>query len=100
HVARAPWRFGRELLYEPDATLRHLLRRRAHDLEARAAARNLAREIDQRLRLVAVRREPLVFAGGIRRAEADELHAVVAPHERTHARGGRRVVRRREQLDV
>jgi len=100
HIGPAPQVLGRELLDVLDAPLGHFLRRQPHDLEARRAARDLAREIDERLRLEAMRREPPLFARGVRRAVAKQVDAVIASHQRAHALGGRRVVRRREQLDV
>ena len=45
--------------------------------------------------LEAVRREPPVLAFRVRRAEAQQVHAVVARHEAAHALRRRRIVRRR-----
>ena len=100
HVRRPPDLLRRELLYILDASFGHLLRRRAHDLEARAAAVDCAREIDQRLRLVAVRLQPALLGLRVGRAEAHEMHAAVARHELAHALRRRRVVRRRKQFDI
>src|SRR5919204_5895262 len=91
-VRCAPESLGRELFNVLDAPLGHLLRRQAHHLEARRAAGDLARQNHERLRLEAVRRKAPMLAFGVGCAEAGEVHAVVAPHERPHAlRGGRRL---------
>ena len=99
-VACAPDVLRRELLYILDASLGHLLGRQPHDLELRRCAVYAALQIDERLRLEAVRLQPAMLALGVGRAVAHEVHAVVAPHELAHAICGWRVVRRREELDV
>jgi hypothetical protein len=99
-VRRTPDLLRCELLDILDAAFGHLLRRGAHDLEARGAAIDGARQIDERLRLVAVRLQPAMLGFRVGRAEAHDMHAAVARHQLAHALRRGRVVRRRKQLDV
>src|SRR5690606_42025567 len=74
---------------------------RAHDLEAcEASIVERTLEVDERLRIEAVRGEAAVLAFGVRRAEAGEVHADEAIDAAAHAARDRRVEGGGEELDV
>jgi len=61
---------------------------------------DLNRELALKVTFVVTSPRPPLLACGVGRAKANQVHAVVAPHECAHASGGGRVVSGRKELDV
>jgi hypothetical protein len=99
--ARLPDHFGREVLAELHARLRHLCRRHVDHAELhRAPVLDLALQAHERLRLEAGGGEPLVLAFRVRAAEAHEMHAGVSGHVVAHALRVRRVEHRGQDFHI